>query len=283
MSAKKIFPIAIAVVLGLVAVFLVRSYITSAPSQTAAAGLRPVVVAAVPIDRGAPTQASVLKVVQFPADSAPPGAYASISDISGENARLTLRGFAANEPILAAKLAPKGSAPVMSMNLTPGMRAISVKSDEVVGVGGFLVPGDRVDVLVTRSVGDGPNPVTLVQSLAENVSVLGVDQIDETDKPQVAKAITLEVTAEQAQAISLAKAVGAITLTLRQGSDSSVLVKKIMSANDLNPVVAAPKPAAPAPARKSQPSKQSAPSKPAGSEVVVTRGTVAASYTVGRE
>lgn len=278
MSAKKIIPFAIAIVLGLVAVVLVRGYLAGATQSASSGPLRPVVVAALPIDRGASTQAPMLKVVQFPADSAPMGSYASISDVSGENARITLRPFAMNEPILAAKLAPKGSAPVMSMNVRPGMRAISVKSDEVVGVGGFLVPGDRVDVLVTRTIGDGANPPTIVQSLAENVAVLGVDQIDETDKPVVAKAITLEVTAEQAQTISLAKAVGAITLTLRQSTDSTVLAKKVMSAADLDPV-AAPKPVAPAPKPKAA-KKPSEPAKPAGSEIVVTRGTATASYTV---
>lgn len=286
MTAKKMIPIGIAVLLGLVAVLLVRSYLTAA-TASASTALRPVVVASVPLSRGASTAAGMLKVVQFPADSIPSGAYTTIAEISGPNARLTLRPIAANEPILAAKLAPVGSAPVMSMNVRPGMRAISVKSDEVVGVGGFLVPGDKVDVLVTRTIGTGANPPTVVQSLAENVVVLGVDQIDETDKPLVAKAITLEVTALQAQSISLAKAVGTITLALRQGSDMTTFDRKMLSAADLGPglPVAPPTVVAPAPRPKAASRAPAGTNRapPIGPQIVVTRGTSIASYNLAQD
>jgi pilus assembly protein CpaB len=280
MSPKTIIPLALAMVLGLVAVFLARNYITGASASATTVEQRPVVVAIRPIDRGTSIEASMLKVAQYPADSAPPNSFTDIKELTGDNARVALRGFTANEPILAPKLAPVGSSAVMSMNLGAGMRAISVKSDEVVGVGGFLVPGDKVDVLLTRALES--NGSTVVQSLAENVTVLGIDQIDETDKPTVAKAITLEVTAEQAQAISLAKAVGVITFALRQGSDDSTLAKKVLSSADLLPAPVKPvQVKAPEPKRtKAAPKKSDAPPSAA---IVVTRGTTIASYSVNKE
>ena len=284
MSVKKVVPFAIAIVLGLIAVVFVRGYITAAADASQIA-LRPIVVASAALERGAPTQANMLKIVQFPADSIPAGAFSKIEDISGANLRLTLRPLSANEPILASKLAAIGSAPGLSMNLEPGMRAISVKSDEVVGVGGFLVPGDRVDVLVTRQIGTDANPPTVVQSLAENVSVLGVDQVEQSDKPTVAKAITISVTADQAQAISLAKAVGTITLALRHGSDSTTFARKILSAADLGPGMPAaaaartPKPVRQRPA----PASENKPAPPRGPDIVVTRGTNTASYNMSQD
>jgi pilus assembly protein CpaB len=121
------------------------------------------------------------------------------------------------------------------------MRAVSVKSSDVAGVGGFALPGDRVDVLLTREIGTGQNKSSVLQVLADNVRVLGVDQSSDAEKPTVPRAVTVEVTAKEAQAIALAQAVGNVSLVLRQTRDTTTLERRAMTVADLGPI-GAPRP-----------------------------------------
>lgn len=227
------------------------------------------VVAVSPIERGATLKPAMLKVVNYPKDAVPAGAYASVDLLAGDKPRMVDRALAANEPLLASKLVGSG-ANNLSGTLTPGMRAVSVKSDNVNGVGGFVMPGDRVDILVTRQTGDSDKPVTVTQVLSENSLVMGVDQTSDrdTDKPIVAKAVTVEVTPEQAQAISLAQSLGQITLTLRQRADAAPLAKKATTISDLAVYGVRKAPVARAVARPSAP------------QVRVTRGVETTGYSV---
>jgi pilus assembly protein CpaB len=159
-----------------------------------------------------------------------------------------LRSLVANEPILPGNVSGPGGKLNLSGSVSPGMRAVSLRSNDVSGVGGFVLPGDRVDILLTRTASDNAEKSnTLTQVLAENVRVLGVDQSnnDEADKPVVAKAVTVEVTPEQAASISLGQQVGSVSLTLRRVADDAPLASKAMSVADLGP---APKKPAAAPA-----------------------------------
>jgi len=240
MSIRTLATLGVAVLLGLIAVILVRSYLgnaaQNAATQTAGPGATvSIVVAARPLARGAVLQADALKIVSYPQDAAPAEAFHSIPDVlNGDsgNQRVALRDMVANEPVLSGNISGAGGRLGLSGVVAPGMRAVSVRSGDVAGVGGFVLPGDRVDILLTRSEG---NQGTVTQVLAENVRVLGVDQMDnvEANKPVVAKVVTVEVTPEQAQTISLAQAVGSVTLTLRHVADSAPLVKKFMTISDL--------------------------------------------------
>jgi pilus assembly protein CpaB len=240
MNARTIATLAVAILLGLVAVVLVRNYLGSArpanPAQTALA-TRPVVVAAQPIERGVALQAPLLKVVSYPADAVPADAFVSISQLTppASQARLALRSLAANEPILAASISGPGGKLNLSTVVAPGMRAISLRSSDVAGVAGFVLPGDRVDILLTRAVGAKDEVTTVTQALAEDVLVLGVDQLSsqETDKPVVARAITVQVTPEQAQKIWLGQAVGAISFSLRHVADDAPLARKAITSQEL--------------------------------------------------
>src|SRR6266550_948000 len=123
-------------------------------------------------------------------------------------------------------------------------------STDVTGVGGFVLPGDRVDVLLTRTVSGGNDANnTVTQVLAENVRVLGVDQSanDEADKPVVSKAITVEVTPDQAHSIALGQSVGTVSLTLRRVADDAPLARKSTAVSDLavGPRKAAARPRSP--------------------------------------
>ena len=285
MNIRTLLTMAVAVLLGLVAVFLVRNYIGQGqrtPVQAAGpAGMRPVVVAAAPIPRGAALAPNVLKVVNYPADAVPPGAVATVAELGapGPNGRLSLRTLSPNEPVLMSGVTGPGGKLTLAGVVGPGMRAVSVRSNDVAGVAGFVLPGDKVDILLTRNNADAGQPVT--QVLAENVRVLGIDQLsdDAADKPVVARAVTIEVTPDQADIISLAQAVGAVSFTLRHVADETPLEHHAATVADLvikdrmTPVRRAVEPRR-GPAKPAQPSDQV--------QVRVTRGVDTAGYTVSK-
>lgn len=245
MSIRTIATFAVAILMGLVAVLMIRSVLSGKPTgiTTASAGVTPVVVANGPIARGQTLQPAMLRVVNFPTVSVPPASFRTVAQVlpAGAPPRLAMREFVANEPLVTAKLSGPGSKANLAGALTPGMRAVGVRVTDVAGVGGFVLPGDRVDVMVTRQVGAGAAVSSVVQVLAENTRVLGVDQSSDADEPVVAKAVTLEVTPDQAQSISLAQAVGAVTLALRQAADGAPLARRSMTVSDFSGV-RAPRP-----------------------------------------
>lgn len=278
MSLRTLASFALAIFLGLIAVLLVRGVIASqkpAPGQTAA--MTPVVVAMTPIERGVELTPAMLKTVNYPSSSVPEGSFSSPELLVGKSApvRTTVRSLTANEPVLAAKISGPGSKATLSATLTPGMRAVSMRSSDVAGVGGFIVPGDHVDVLLTRVVGKGDAETTLTEVLADNSLVVGVDQVSDqdADKPLVAKAVTVEVTPEQAQKISLGQSVGQVSLSLRHHADAAPITRNVITVADL----AGPGVRKAAPVRRANAARQSG----AGmTEVKVTRGVETSGYSV---
>ncbi len=241
MSIRTIATLAAAVVLGLIAVLILNSYLGASrraqPAAVAAGGGTPVVVAAMPITRGMVLQPVQLKVVNYPQGSTPASGFATVAQlVGGPGQRVALRDLSADEPVLAAEVSGPGERATLSAVLDPGMQAVALRASDVSAVGGFVLPGDQVDVLLTRSISQGndaQNSVT--QVVAENVKVLAVDQSDDDqdNKPTVAKAITLEVTPAQAQAIALGQVVGTVSLTLRHAADSEVLTQRATTVADL--------------------------------------------------
>lgn len=274
MSIRSLISLSVAIFMGLIALFLVRGYLVSHSSgpAVAARATAPVVVAAAPIARGAKLKPEMLKIANYPRESVPQGALTTIEKAMKSpdgSPRTAVRDMVANEAVVASKLSGSDSHPNLSGVLAPGMRAVSVKSSEVAGVGGFALPGDRVDVLVTRQVGSGQKTNSVLQVLAENVRVMGVDQSSDTEKPTLSKAVTIEVTPEQAQAIALARAVGEVSLALRQADDTAPLSRRAMTVSDLGPVGA--------PVQR--PARRIHVAHPAQPPVVrVTRGVEVASY-----
>jgi pilus assembly protein CpaB len=129
----------------------------------------------------------------------------------------------ANEPFLESKLAPKGAGGGLSVTIAEGMRAISVRVDEVVGVAGFVLPGTRVDVLLTidRSGKGAGDPMT--HALLQNIQTLAAGQEvqqDKDGKPKSVPVITLLVTPDQAETLTLAANSGRIQLSLRNTLDT---------------------------------------------------------------
>lgn len=287
MPIRTLATLAVAIFLGLGAVVLAQLWLgrqrQADVANASVTGTVPVVVATQPIERGAAIQPTALKIVRFPQASAPAGAIANISDISTGGPRYALRPIVANEPILASKITVPGGKVNMSASLTPGMRAVTFRANDVAGVAGFVLPGDRVDVLLTRTAGGGDGSSGyLTQVVADNLKVLGVDQVDDetATKPVVAKAITLEVTPEQAQTISLAQAVGTVSLSLRQVSDQAMVGKRLTTISDLGGGFRAAAPRAPVLKGAARPATRVA--SVSGPKISVTRGVVSTEYAVAR-
>jgi pilus assembly protein CpaB len=252
MSLRAIATLVIAVVLGLAAVLILNSVISRAPKPVAAGSSAPtlppapVVVAAKPIARGVMVTADLLKVVSFPNASAPDGAFAKIADVTGtgtrDTRRLATRDLSPGEPVLKTRVTAPGGTINLSDIISPGMQAVSLRTSDIQGVAGFILPGDHVDVFLTRN--------GFVQVVVENLKVVGIDQNnnDESAQPQVGKAITVEVTPQQAQTITLAQTLGAVSFSLRHVQDTGRLLRLATSAAALDlrrPAPERPRPSIP--------------------------------------
>ncbi len=185
----------------------------------------PVVVASREIPLGALITRDDVKVVAWPAGSQVEGAIAALDDAVDRGA---LMAIAINEPLTAAKVAQKGVGSGLPPTITPGMRALSIRVNEVVGVAGFVVPGSRVDVLVTIDPPDAGgnrqrNRMTRVVVANAQVLTAGTridqDKATKEGKPIPATVVTLLVSPSDAERLALAQNEGQITLTLRNPLD----------------------------------------------------------------
>lgn len=209
-NARPLVIILFSVVIGLVAVALGSQWIKG---QTHAATTK-VVVAARDLDPGTRVDDSMVKLAEFPAGSPLKDPLANVADATD---RIVLARMTAGEPVLASKLAAPGERGVLSAVLPAGHRAITVKVNEIAGVAGFTLPGSYVDLMVHTS-DEANKPVSKI--VLERILVLAIAQdVQSGDKPKVVNAVTLEVTPEQAERIDLARAVGALSLVLRNQGD----------------------------------------------------------------
>ena len=175
-----------------------------------------VLVASREIPFGQPIEAHLLTTVSWPAGAAPAGAFTDRTLLLAEPGglkRRAKRSIAAGEPILASKISDFGEKVTIVQTLGPNHRAMAIKVDAETAVGGFVTPGDFVDVVLTQGRGEELRAVTILQ----NIRVVGVDQDanEQTDSPEVARTVTVEVTPEQGQRLALAQKAGTLSLTLR--------------------------------------------------------------------
>ena len=178
------------------------------------------VVAAKPLSVGVQIQPSDVKVVSVPRDRRPNGAFEKVEEVIG---RPVISNVLLEEPIVAGRLAERGSGFGLSPVIPAGMRAVAVKVNEVVGVAGFLMPGLRVDVLVTaRPPGDtGARTSTILQNILV-VSAGQQIQPDSSGRAVNVPVVTLLVTPEQAEVLTLAGSEGRIQLVLRNAADRAI-------------------------------------------------------------
>ena len=231
--------IGFAVAFGLLAVFIAQVWLNNQASMQAKNAPKPtqvasqtVVVAKQPLRFGTELNASMLHEVPWPSDSLPAGAFAKISDIMSGGRRVVLAAIEANEPVLALKITGAGQRATLSALVKPGMKAVTIRVNDVEGVGGFVLPGDHVDVVLTRQLEKGS---ATTQVVLQNTRVLAVDQTadDRAAKATVAKSVTLEVDTVEAQKLWLASSVGSLSLLLRKAGETAEIKTRKVTLNDL--------------------------------------------------
>ena len=235
-----------------------------------------VVVAAKPLEFGTDLTPNALKTVKWPANALPEGSFQTIEDVIGSDRRVALRAIAVEEPVLKEKISGFGGRASLSQIIDEGYRAVAVRVTDVSGAGGFVLPGDRVDVVSTISPTSNRLD-TVTNILLENIRVLAIDQeADEsTSGAVVAKAATLEVLPEDAQKLALASNIGTLSLSLRNTlfeTETARARNKPITYKDLGPDTPSPEPVAAV--RRSVPTSH---------VMTVTRGVDATRETVPRE
>jgi pilus assembly protein CpaB len=214
--------LALSLVFGALALWALKS-VSGPPAVAAVAPAIPrtiVITASKPIGLGQPLTADVLRAQPWPEGAAPPGAFRTIAELTAGGPRYALAPIVANEVILPRRISGAGGRVTLAAAIRAGMRASTMRVDDVMGVAGFVLPGDFVDVIVTRRSGDQTSAMRS-DVLVEAVRVLAVDQIANEVKndPVVAKAATIEVTPAQAQKLALAGQVGTLSLALRSADE----------------------------------------------------------------
>jgi pilus assembly protein CpaB len=214
--------LALSLVLGAVALWAIKS-LSPQPAFAGPPAIVPrtmVVVATRPIGLGEPLKADAMRAIPWPEGAAPAGAFRTVDDLTRGSPRYALGPISANEVILPRRISGVGGRATLSGAIRAGMRASTIRIDDVIGVAGFVLPGDFVDVIVTRRDGDD-HPVMRSDVLLQAVRVLAVDQVANETKnnPIVAKAATIEVSPAQAQKLALASQVGTLSLALRSAED----------------------------------------------------------------
>ena len=239
--------IGFAVLFGLLAVFIAQSWLNSQAdmrmrsleAQKKTISTQTIVVASKPLRFGAELSSTSLREIEWPEGAIPTGAFSKISDITSRGRRVVLTAIETNEPILSSKITGPGQRATLSAVVSDSMRAVTIRVNDVEGVAGFVLPGDRVDIALTRQndkgeKGNDKNGAT-TDVVLQNVKVLAIDQTadERADKPSIARAVTLEVNTSAAQKLALASTIGSLSLMLRRAGEASAESTRSISLTDL--------------------------------------------------
>ena len=269
-SRRPIYSVLIGVVLAAGALFALYQWRTEPGvlSSGAPAETQMVLVAATDIPFGTKFAPELIREVAWPRDSVPADAVLVRDQLltGPKGPRIAIRSFAAGEPILRSKVSDFGERPTLSRRVPPNMRAYSVRVSDVSGVSGFLLPGDRVDVLLTRA---DDNDNVSAEVILQNLTVLGIDQMssEDAEEPVVVKTATIQVTPEQAQMLAIGERLGSLSLELRNYADAAKPPLPRIMLDNAPVVQVAPAQGVVAPARSARHAA------PRGPEVIVRRGT----------
>src|SRR5262245_6975816 len=232
--------IGFAVVFGLLAVFLAQSWLNSQAEMRARSleankkpiATRTLVVASKPLRFGTELTAQHLREMPWPQEGLPAGSFATIAEILSSGRRVALTAIEPNEPVLGTKITGGNQRATLSAVLRDGLKAVTVRVNDVDGVGGFVLPGDHVDVVLTRQKDKdkASNDVVL-----QSVRVLAIDQLadESADKPSVVKAVTLAVGTSGAQKLVFAASVGTLSLMLRKAGEAQAELTRQVTLTDL--------------------------------------------------
>jgi pilus assembly protein CpaB len=219
MRNKRFFIVLVgALIFGVLAAVSVSKYLSSAQAYTK--NLNKVAVAKVAIPLGSKIIAEQIMVVQFPKESIPDGAFDSAEKLAG---RVAVVNIGAREPITESRLAAEGTAAGLSAIIPEGYRAMTVKVDDAAGISGFIQPGTLVDVVVTIDPEGSGRQDPISKIVLQNIKVLANGQnIDKPENEREAnsvKAVTLQVTPEEAEKLALAATEGKLQLVMRSQID----------------------------------------------------------------
>jgi pilus assembly protein CpaB len=220
MRNKRFFIVlAGALLFGLLAAVSVSRYLSSA--QAYSKNLNQVAVAKVSIPLGTKIIAEQVMMVQFPKESTPDGTFSVADKLVG---RVAVTNINAREPITEARLAPEGTAGGLSAVIPEGYRAMTVKVDDVVGISGFIMPGTLVDVVVVIDPAENTSRQDPISKIVlQNIRVLAngqnIDKPEDQREANSVKAVTLQVTPEQAEKLALAATEGKLQLVMRNSTD----------------------------------------------------------------
>lgn len=262
---RKWMALVLALVSGGAAGYLALGYMNKplSPRSASASATTQIVVAARDLALGTVLAPGDVKTIAWPSVTVPPGYAGSEEQVVG---RGLITPVSANEPLMTAKLADKEAGGGLPIVIPEGMRAVSVKVDEVIGVAGFVLPGTRVDVLVTLSDNSGREEAA-TRVILQNVRTLASGQTIQKNangEPQTATVITLLVTPEEAEKLTLAATEGAIQLALRNTLDMAEVETDGIQTTTLVRTEAPPQPAARPAAR--------GPRRPSGTSVITYNG-----------
>jgi pilus assembly protein CpaB len=210
---------AFAVTIGGVFAFATYNYVQNAPAKTVTIPTKPVIVAAADLNVGAEISRDDIRIIDWPANALPAGAFSDSKEVIGRGLVLPV---IQNEPILPMKLASKDAGAGLPPAIPQGLRAVSVRVNEVIGVAGYVLPGTRVDVVATVSPSDRPTDMTSKVVLT-NVQVVAagtkIDRDTDKNKPMPVTVVTLLVTPDESERLTLAASEGKIQLALRNPLD----------------------------------------------------------------
>ena len=229
-NLKAIAFFALAIIVGLAAAVYAAGWV----SQRANLASTKVVVAAIDIELGSKVNPQMLTVVEWPQSSVPEGAFHDVTQVQD---RVLKVGLMRGDAVLDRKLAPAGTQGGLSAVIASGKRAMTVRVNDVVGVAGFALPGNYVDVMINaqQDRAGGQQPQAISMTVLEQVLVLAVAQEAGRDdtKPRVVSAVTLEVTPGQAEKLDLARSVGTLSLVLRNQLDKQPIATEGVTKDDL--------------------------------------------------
>jgi pilus assembly protein CpaB len=210
-NTKALFMIVFSLVLGLIAVVVAGKWL----SEKANINASTVITAHHDIDVGTRITGDMLSETNWPNSSKPNGSFNDPVLLEG---RVLKSNLVRGEPVLESKLAPEGTSGGLSGVIAEGKRAMTVRVNDVVGVAGFALPGNKVDILVNAQ---DENRKPFARIVLEQIMVLAVAQDVARDdtKPKVVKAVTLEVTPGEAETLDLARSIGSLSLVLRNQMD----------------------------------------------------------------
>lgn len=211
-TRKNLWLIAIAIAFALIAATLATAWMKSRVEavDVSSKKLAAVIVAARDVPMGRRVEREDLRIVRTSVEGAPSDAFRDFTEVVGKVSRSPLY---AGEVLVARRFSGYAGGSALAAILQPGMRAVTIRVDDVIGVGGFVLPENRVDVISAFETGGTPRAETIIR----NVRVLAVDQRSDTtaDGPVVGRAVTLEVTPADAEKIAAARQRGSLQLTLR--------------------------------------------------------------------